>query len=230
LEEAQAALGEEGVEVVGSGIGDVRDEGAVRRVVAELVAGTGRLDAVIYAAGVLDGVGPLEEVAGSTGWADVETSLRGFANTACAVGEWLRAGQGSIVVLVGPGYNGPLAYAGWYAAGQAGLVRMVESLAREREWTEVGVYAVYPGVTLTPFMERLLSGEARRWLPQFGEAFAEGKEVSPSVATEMVAWLVRERPRVLSGRVIPALQTPEILERRLELYQQDQERGTLRLR
>jgi hypothetical protein len=44
---------------------------------------------------------------------------------------------------------------------------------------------------------------------------AEGKEVGPEVAAEMVAWLADERPMALSGRVIPAVQTPEILLTRL---------------
>jgi NAD(P)-dependent dehydrogenase (short-subunit alcohol dehydrogenase family) len=78
------------------------------------------------------------------------------------------------------------------------------------------VFAVNAGFVPTPLVMRLVDDpEARRWLPRFTEAMAEGKEVGPEVAAEMVAWLADERPMALSGRVIPAVQTPEILLTRL---------------
>jgi hypothetical protein len=45
---------------------------------------------------------------------------------------------------------------------------------------------------------------------------AEGKEVGPEVAAEMVAWLAEERPMALTGRVLPAVQTPEIVRTRID--------------
>ena len=95
-------------------------------------------------------------------------------------------------------------------------MRLVESLAAEQPAGGVPVYAVYPGLVPTRLVQNLLDRpEGRRWLPRFTQAFAEGKETSPEFAAEMVQWLLEHRPIELSWRVVPALQTPEILEGRL---------------
>jgi hypothetical protein len=82
----------------------------------------------------------------------------------------------------------------------------------------------------TALVQHLLdSPEGRRWLPRFTEAFAEGKEVGPEVAAEMVGWLVERRPEELSGRVVAAPISPEVLETRLAAIAED-DRNRLRLR
>jgi NAD(P)-dependent dehydrogenase (short-subunit alcohol dehydrogenase family) len=231
LDEARMDLAEVQVDLVGVWRADVRETDGIGRVIGEFAGRAGRMDALIYAAGRLSGIGPLESLDSELAWEDVVTSLKGFANAVRAALPQLRQTGGSITTLIGPGYNGELAHASLYAAAQAGLARLVESLAREIALADVVVYAVYPGVTPTPFMQRLLDEpESRRWLPRFTEAFAEGKEVEPAVGAEMVAWLAREQPTALSGRVIPALQTPDLLKARLGHYARDGELGRLRLR
>ncbi len=87
-----------------------------------------------------------------------------------------------------------------------------------------------PGLVPTGVVRGLIdSREGRRWLPRFNEAFAEGKEVDPSIAAEMVAWLIERRPTELNGRVVAAPATPAILETRLERIQSEN-LGVLRLR
>lgn len=231
LDGARIDLAEDQVDLAGVWRADAREVDGIGQVVSEFAGRAGRMDALIYAAGCLSGIGPLEALDSGLAWQDVETSLKGFVNAVRAALPRLRKSGGSITTLIGPGYNGELAHASLYSAAQAGLGRLVESLAKELEPAGVAVYAVYPGVTPTPFMLRLLDeSEGRRWLPRFTEAFAEGKEVEPDVGAEMVAWLARERPTALSGRVIPALQTPELLEARLDHYARDGELGRLRLR
>jgi NAD(P)-dependent dehydrogenase (short-subunit alcohol dehydrogenase family) len=232
LDAARRGLIEAGATVGGAWSVDARDGAELARVCGEFAARAGSLDALVFAAGRLAGLGPLEATDLEAAWSDVEIVLKGFAHVVrAAVPELRRSRGGSIQVLVGPGYNGELAHAALYSAAQAGLARLVESLGRELEGSGVGVYGVYPGVTPTPFMQGLIDGPAgRRWLPRFNEMFAEGKEVGPGVAAEMVAWLAAERPMGLSGRVIPALQTPELLATRLGRYDADSELGRLRLR
>jgi NAD(P)-dependent dehydrogenase (short-subunit alcohol dehydrogenase family) len=94
---------------------------------------------------------------------------------------------------------------------------LVECLEEELRPDKIAVYAVNPGLVPTSMVLHLLdSPEGRRWLPNVTEAFAEGKEVGPEVVAEMVAWLADRRPPALSGRVVPAPATPEILETRLD--------------
>ena len=125
--------------------------------------------------------------------------------------------QASISVLVGPGHQGSLPFAAGYRCAQAALVRLVESLGQELTAETVAIFAVYPGLVPTGIVRGLIdTQEGRRWLPQFNEAFAEGKEVDASIAAEMVGWLIENRPPELNGRVVAAPMTPTILETRLE--------------
>jgi NAD(P)-dependent dehydrogenase (short-subunit alcohol dehydrogenase family) len=164
-------------------------------------------------------------------WDDVEVALRGAHQAIRACLPRLReSSRASISVLVGPGHEGPLPFAAGYGCAQAALVRLVESLGQELRPEKVPVYAVNPGLVPTGVVRGLIdTHEGRRWLPQFNEAFAEGKEVDASVAAEMVAWLIERRPAELNGRVVAAMLAPDVLETRLasiEAY----ERNVLRLR
>jgi 3-oxoacyl-[acyl-carrier protein] reductase len=214
-------------------VADVRDLAAMEAGVRHLRENLGPIDVVIAAAGQLRGIGPLglPESDPDAGWSDLETAVKGLWNTVHATLDDLkRSSQGVLVTLVGPGVNGILAHAAGYAAGQSAVARLVECLAAEWRSAGLPIYAVNPGLVPTALMQHLLdSPQGRRWLPGFTEAFAEGKEVDEGYAVRMVSWLVRERPLDLSGRVVPALLDPELLDlRRATLH--DEDRLVLRLR
>ncbi len=215
---------------VWSKVADALDADQIQQAVAGFKEFAGGLDAVIYAAGRFCAVGPLAAVDHTDWWRDVETTLRGFANVVRITVPHLKRSQNpSLTALIGPGHARELAFGTGYGSAQAGLVRLVESLHVELEPNGIRTYAVNPGLVPTSLMNHLLDDtEARRWLPQFTEAFAEGKEVGPEVAAEMIAWLASARPAELSGRVVPALLPPEILATRLERITMD-DRGKLRI-
>lgn len=196
---------------------DVRDAPGLGRAVAGFVDEFGGLDALICAAGRFRGIGPVDGVDPAAWWDDVEVAIRGALLSARAALPHLRAsGHASITLLVGPGHNGELAHGSGYGAAQAGLVRLAESWAQEFKSHKIAVYALNPGLVPTALTDHLTaSTEGRRWLPRFTEGFGEGKEVGPEVAAEMAAWLCDRRPTELSGRVVAALATPEMLAMRL---------------
>lgn len=209
---------------------DILDDAGLRRAFDRFAEWSGgRCDALVAAAGRFRAVGSIAAVPPAEWWADVETSLRGAHAAIRLALPLLRRGESpTISVLVGPGHNGELAFGSAYAAAQAGLVRLVECLDRELRPDGPAVFAVNPGLVPTDLTNHLLSDpEARRRLPRFNEAFAEGKEVGPEVVAEMVAWLAAERPMALSGRVVAAPATPDILRTRLDRIEAD---DLLRLR
>ncbi len=197
-------------------VADVLDATGLARAFERFRSQADGCDVLVCAAGVLRGIGPVGAVDPDLWWRDLETAVRGTQQVVRATLPALRSSErGAVVVLVGPGHNGELAYASGYGAAQAALARLVESW--DTEWRGDGIFcaAVNPGLVPTSLVRRLLDGpEGRRWLPRFNEAFAEGKEVGPEVAAEMVAWLAIHRPVELGGRVIPAPMTPTILEAR----------------
>ncbi len=176
----------------------------------------GGCDDLICSAGCFRGIGPVEQVDPDLWWRDIETALRGAHEAIRATLPSIReGGHGTIQLLIGPGFNGELAQASGYGCAQAALVRLAETLGKELA-PHVHVYAVNPGLVPTEMTNYLVeSVEGRRWLPRFTEAFGEGKETDAEVVAVMSAWLVAERPLELSGRVVAALATPEILATRL---------------
>ena len=210
---------------------DVLDRAGLKSAVRHHAEAAGGIDALIFAAGRFRAIGPLVVVDPDDWWRDVETTLRGFALAVREAMPFLkRSAAPSITALVGPGHAGGLAFGSGYASAQAGLARLVESLDVELRPDKVPIYAVNPGLVPTPMIAHILeSPEGRRWLARFTEAFAEGKEVGPEVAAEMVAWLVEDRPSALSGRVVASLLPPEVLAARLGRIEAD-DLGKLRLR
>jgi NAD(P)-dependent dehydrogenase (short-subunit alcohol dehydrogenase family) len=210
---------------------DVCDAVAVRGALKQFRAWAGGLDDLVCATGRLKAVGPLATVDPDLWWHDVETAVRGVQLCVREAVPLLGLSAApTITVLVGPGHNSGLPFATGYAAAQSALVRLVESLARELAADRVAVHAVNPGLVVTDLVRGLVeTAEGRRWLPQFTEALAEGKEVGPEVVAEMVRWLIDCRPPDLNGRVVAAALAPEIVETRLARIRSDN-LGVLRLR
>jgi NAD(P)-dependent dehydrogenase (short-subunit alcohol dehydrogenase family) len=230
LRDAASAIEDAGGRVAAMSC-DVRDRAAVEGAVSRIAANLGGLDALVHAAGQLRGIGPKAVREPDTWWENVEVAVRGayHAIRAC-IPLFRKSDRASISVLVGPGHEGPLPFATGYGCAQAALVRLVESLGLELRPENVPVFAINPGLVPTGVVRGLIdTHEGRRWLPQFNEAFAEGKEVEASVAAEMVAWLIERRPAELNGRVVAALLAPAVLESRLHSIAAH-ERNVLRLR
>jgi len=210
---------------------DVLDRGSIRAAVNCFVESAGGLDTVVYAAGRFKAVGPLVSVGADDWWIDLETTLKGFTHVVRETVPALRVSPApSLITLIGPGHARELAFGSGYATAQAGLARLVESLDVELRADKIPIYAVNPGLVPTALIGHILDSPAgRRWLPQFTEAFAEGKEVGPEVVVEMVIWLATTRPPQLSGRVVASLLAPSLLEARLGRIVED-DLGKLRLR
>lgn len=216
VEASAEAVREAGGEAMGL-VADVLDPTALRRAVSRFAERAGRIDALVCAAGRLDAIGPLAVVEPDAWWCDLETSVRGTLHSLREGLPWLRRSDvPCVAVLVGFGLNAALPFASGYAAGQAALARLVESVAAEWRSEKIPVYAVNPGLVVTALVRPLFeTQEGRGWLPQFNEALAEGKELGPEFVAETVAWLVEHRPDALNGRVTPAALSPTILETRL---------------
>jgi 3-oxoacyl-[acyl-carrier protein] reductase len=230
LEQSAQEIGSAGGRVWSS-TANVLESNVLQAAVDAYQEWAGGLDVLVCAAGRLQGIGPIDTVDPGVWWDDLRVSVQGFLNTTRAALPILRRStNASIMAIVGPGHDHELPFATGYAAGQAALVRLVESLASELSETDIRVYAVHPGLVPTPWLFRLVeTDQGRRWLPRFNEALAEGKEVEATVVADAVVWLAQSQPVELTGRVVPAPATPPILETRLSRIQSNN-LGVLRLR
>jgi NAD(P)-dependent dehydrogenase (short-subunit alcohol dehydrogenase family) len=143
------------VEEIGglSAVGDVSDPVECRRIVADVVRSTGRLD-VLVANHAYMTMAPLLDHDDADWWKVVDTNLGGTFHLVQAVLPHMRAaGAGRIVVITSEwGVTGwPEATA--YAAAKSGLISLVKTLGRELAPEHIIVNAVAPGVTDTPQLQ-----------------------------------------------------------------------------
>jgi NAD(P)-dependent dehydrogenase (short-subunit alcohol dehydrogenase family) len=230
VESSAAAVRQTGGEALAL-VADVLDRPSLKRAMGRFQEWAGGFDTLVCAAGQLKAIGPLVQVDADAWWRDLETSVRGVLNSLREAIVYLRRSDAaSVSILVGHGLNTALPYATGYASGQSALARLVESVAEEWVAEGIRVYAVNPGLVVTNLVRPLFeSPEGRRWLPRFNEALAEGKELGPAFVADTVAWLAENRPPELNGRIVPAAQTPTILETRLaRIREEDLHRLRLR--
>ena len=109
---------------------DVLDPGELAAAFSDFVGWAGGLDCLVFAAGRFRSVGPLVQADPGEWTLDLRTSLVGVLNTVqAAAGPLARSDRASLSILVGPGSQGPLPNGSAFSTAQAGLVRLVETLA-----------------------------------------------------------------------------------------------------
>jgi NAD(P)-dependent dehydrogenase (short-subunit alcohol dehydrogenase family) len=127
---------------------ELADAAAAERLVAEVLASHGRLDALVQAAGGLRVLKPLGETAPEEWDGELERNARTAFVMGRAALPALRESGGSMVNFASPAALGSGAGLGAYAAGKAAVVALTRALAAE-ERGRVRVNAVAPGMVDT---------------------------------------------------------------------------------
>jgi NAD(P)-dependent dehydrogenase (short-subunit alcohol dehydrogenase family) len=170
---------------------DLTQEDAARSVMQKIVEQTGRLDGLINVAGAFR----WEKLAGGTldSWDSMYRLNLRTAVVACqaALPYLLRAGGGRIVNVGAMGAIKAASGMGAYAASKAGVARLTEALADELKDKHITVNAILPSILDTP-KNRLDMPQAdfTRW-------------VTPVEAAEVIAFLVSDAARAVTGALIP---------------------------
>ncbi len=121
---------------------DIRDEGQVRSVVAEVIVNHGRVDGLVNNAGG-QFPAPLAAIS-AKGWdAVVRTNLTGgFLMARECYTQWMASHGGAVVNIIADMWNG-MPGMGHSGAARAGMLNLTETAALE--WAPVRVNAVAPG-------------------------------------------------------------------------------------
>ncbi len=141
---------------------DVRDEDSVRKGVAEVLAATPGLEALVCNAGV--GIfGSVEEVEIRQARELFETNFFGALRLLRAVLPAMREARRGRLVLVGSlAGRAPIPFQAHYSASKAALDALVLGLRNELHGTGVHASLVEPGDIRTEFNERTEWGDSRR--------------------------------------------------------------------
>ncbi len=140
---------------VTTAVADVLDAGAMQRVVADVVAAHGRLDAVVHTAQVM-AYGRFEDVPAAVFKRVVDTAVHGTAHLARAVLPQLRA-QGSGTFVIVSSLLGQVATPsmGAYDVGKWGQLGLARVLRLEvRDDPGIHVCTVSPGAVDTPIYDQ----------------------------------------------------------------------------
>lgn len=196
--EAGALVDELGADRVRARRVDVRDAGAMRDAVADVVEAFGGLDVVVANAGVWPAA-PIEKMSPEAWGEVVEVNLTG-TYLACRHGvpALTARGGGSIVVLSSTaGQRGEAGHA-HYAATKGGQIAFVKSLAVECAPT-IRVNAVAPGWVDTEMSETPLHGSERESIL---EEIPLGRVATADDVACAIAFLASDAARHVTGEVL----------------------------
>ena len=185
---------------------DVADEAAWPAAMERLDA-WGRLSGLVTAAGVL---GPIGKIGSNPPRAFADTLAVNLYGTFLALNHALPRlieQRGSAVTLSGGGGTGPLPRFDAYAASKAAVVRLTENVAAAVDEDGVRVNCVAPGMVATRMHDATLEAGPEvvgsAYFSRTQRALAGGA-VPPEAAAELIAFLLSDRSRGISGRLLSA--------------------------
>jgi NAD(P)-dependent dehydrogenase (short-subunit alcohol dehydrogenase family) len=172
---------------------DLTQEEAARSVMERVVKEAGRLDGLINIAGGFH----WEKLSGGTldSWDSMyRINLRtAVASCQAALPFLLQSGGGRIVNVGAMGAVKAATGMGAYAASKAGVAKLTEALADELKDRGITVNAILPSVLDTPRNRvDMPQADFTRW-------------VAPAEAAEVIAFLVSDEARAVTGALIPVV-------------------------
>lgn len=208
LAETVRAVEAEGRKVLGREI-DIRDDAALRQLVADAVEQFGRLDILVANAGVLSW-GRVWELTDDQWDTVIGVNLTGTWRTIrAAVPAMIEAGNGGSIVVVSssaglkatPGN-------GHYAASKYGLVGLANTLALELGEFGIRVNSIHPYSVDTPMIEPEAMTEIFAKHPHYIHSFAPmplqpNGFMTVDEVSDVVVWLAGDGSGTLSGAQIP---------------------------
>lgn len=206
---------------------DVSDASAWGSAMAEIDSG-GALHGLVTAAAVIAPIGALEDVAMDEFATAIMINLVGTALALHHAVPRLRVVAARAVTFSGGGGTSPLARFDAYAASKAGVVRLTENLAAGGS---VEVNCVSPGFVATRMhAETLAAGPQGAGADYYARTQSQLEKggFSAAEAAELVAFLIGDGSRGITGRVISAQWDPWRDPAFQDRLRSDPDLGTLR--
>jgi NAD(P)-dependent dehydrogenase (short-subunit alcohol dehydrogenase family) len=182
--------------------GDVRDEEAVARAVAQAIGQFGRIDVLVNCAGVAGG-GPVHTLDGDEWDRVIDVNLKGtFLVSKHVIANMLEHGRGSVINIASvegiEGFEGGSAY----NASKGGVILLTRNLAIDYGRRGIRVNAVCPGFIETPLMEKTFVEELREPLERIIEATQLGRLGQPEEIANATLFLASDEASYVTGTTL----------------------------
>ncbi|MBI5668007.1 MAG: SDR family oxidoreductase [Chloroflexi bacterium] len=183
---------------------DVTDTAQVGNAITLVETRLGPVDVLVNNAGAFGPIGPLWEINSDDWWQTLTVNVYGtLLCTRHVLPGMIERRQGRIITLASSVATRARPYATAYSTSKAALVHLMECLAIETKDRGVAVFAIHPGTVLTDMTRMIIDTEpGQKWLPTTRSTFAEGRDVPPERAAELVVRLASGQADRLSGRFI----------------------------
>jgi len=179
---------------------DVADEGAVRALVERATAWTGRLDAAINGAAIVQHGKPLHELATAEWDACMNVNLRGlYFCTKYQLIAMLPGGGGAICAIASVAATMAFTNSPEYCASKAGVTGLVRSVAYDYGRHGIRMNALLPGATDTP-----LSARARSLRPPDAPLLTipSARRADPVEIARSAVWMISEGASYMNGACV----------------------------
>ncbi len=139
---------------------DVRSKGQVKKALKSVYERTGRIDAVVLTAGILQ-IGPLTTTKVKQIEAGIEINFLAPVIVARASYKYLRETNGQVLLFTSSSHTRGRANYGVYSASKAAVVNLTQSLAEEWGDEGVAINCINPQRTHTPMRTKAFGDEPR---------------------------------------------------------------------
>jgi 3-oxoacyl-[acyl-carrier protein] reductase len=181
---------------------DIANETSVKMLYAEIEKKYNRLDALINAAGVLEGAYvTLDDLNIDTWHSVVNVNLTGcFLSAKYAVPLFRRAGRGVIVLVSSLAAElGSSSFA--YGASKGGVNGLALTLERQLARENIRVNVVMPGNIDTGMKRNVIATEAAQRGESLESAIAASQLGNPEGVARVLAWLVSDEADYVRGKI-----------------------------
>lgn len=186
-------------------VGDIKNRADCTHWIHTTLKRWNRIDHLINNAAITGPCGKLDELK----FEEIEETLQiNFLSPVFMIQQllplFLKQQSGTVINLSGGGATAARPHFGAYGASKCALVRFTESLALE--YPMLNFFSIAPGAMKTPMMEGISKIPTQKIGKEKDEALFRMQHGGddPQNAAELIAWLLENQPKELSGKLISA--------------------------
>ncbi len=189
---------------------DVTDYSLIKAVFEEITSEFHFLNGVVHAAAVSGPIGKIEDINPADWYKTININLMGTYNLISLSAKHFRETKsGNFLAISGGGATSPMPRMTAYAASKTGVVRLVESVAKDfMEYPKVTFNSIAPGIMKTQMIDQVIDAGSDRVGIEYYKRILEfkttGQDSLPR-ALGLICYLLSSEEHLITGKLISAV-------------------------